>query len=144
MVDPYRTWSAYRQGGKRGTACQSKYAGPYYFLSETLSPQRRKTYCLSKSAIACEAVYGCCLPPIKLSILALYHRLFPSRRLYHIALFIAAIVIGTGITQTLGFSLQCVPLSKAWTGGPGKCINSGAFATTMALSTRALATLVLY
>ena len=104
-------------------------ANPY-----TLQFCRRCAYQPPQSAIACEVAYGCCLPPVKLSILYFYHRIFPSRRLYQVAVSIAISVVASGITQFVGWSLQCVPLSKAWTGGPGRCISASVFATSMALS----------
>lgn len=55
----------------------------------------------------------------KLSILYLYHRMFPSKRLVVIASLIGALVLAYSTSLIIFAFLQCIPLSKLWTGKPG-------------------------
>lgn len=85
-----------------------------------------------KSAIADELVYCGCNPPIKISILYFYRRIFPSRKLYHVSNGVSAIVWSSAITQAFAIGFQCIPLSSLWTGHPSRCINIAALVTAMA------------
>ncbi|KAF2119154.1 hypothetical protein BDV96DRAFT_596922 [Lophiotrema nucula] len=78
-----------------------------------------------KSSVGCMILYGLCLPPVKFSILCLYHRIFPSKGIKYGGIAIGAIVGGTCIAATLAFAFQCIPLSSLWenpTGGT-RCID---------------------
>ena len=64
-------------------------------------------------------VYSLTVIFIKLSILYLYHRIFISRGLVIAASLIAALVVAYNAALIIFAFLQCIPLSKLWTGKPG-------------------------
>lgn len=72
--------------------------------------------------------------PIKFSIIYLYRRIFPSRRLDIAAFIVGAVVLAYSFTQAVAMGLQCIPLSSLWTGKPGKCIQIETLFTVMALA----------
>ena len=55
----------------------------------------------------------------KISILYLYHRIFPSKGLVLIASLIGALVVAYSTALIIFACLQCIPLSKLWNGKPG-------------------------
>lgn len=69
---------------------------------------------------------------IKLSILCLYHRIFPSRTMYILSSCIAGVIILYKVALIVFGFLQCVPLSKLWTGGPGACVPTTPAYVTLA------------
>jgi len=72
--------------------------------------------------------------PIKFSILALYHRLFPSAALFRWILALGALTLVYSIIQAICMGLQCVPLSKIWVPNePGYCIKIDSIYTSMAV-----------
>lgn len=71
---------------------------------------------------------------IKLSILYLYHRIFPSRGLVTIASCIAALVVAYSTALIIFAFLQCIPLSTLWTGTPkGVCVDTQPAYVTLAV-----------
>ena len=78
-------------------------------------------------------VYSFTVIFIKLSVLYLYHRIFPSRRLMIAARFISALVVAYNAALIVFAFLQCVPLSKLWTGKPeGRCVPTKPAYVTLA------------
>jgi hypothetical protein len=75
-------------------------------------------------------LYALCIPPIKFSLLFLYRRIFPSKKIKHIGAGIGLVVAGAGIASSVAFGLQCIPLSSLWSGGQNQCINLGALSTS--------------
>jgi len=79
-------------------------------------------------------VYSFTVIFIKLSILYLYHRIFPSRGLVIIASCIAALVIAYSTALIIFAFLQCIPLSTLWTGNPkGVCVKTQPAYVTLAV-----------
>ena len=69
---------------------------------------------LLQFVLASQTLYCIAIVPVKISVLILYHRIFPSRRIY-----VASIAIGTFVTaysaaQAIALGLQCIPLSSLW------------------------------
>ncbi|KAF2268077.1 hypothetical protein CC78DRAFT_36125 [Lojkania enalia] len=86
-----------------------------------------------KSSVGCMILYGLCLPPVKFSILCLYHRIFPAKDIKYAGIAIAFVVGGTCIAATLAFGFQCIPLDSLWTSPDGKgkrCIDISTLAMT--------------
>jgi hypothetical protein len=79
---------------------------------------------------------GLCV--IKISVLFLYHELFPSDRFRIIIHLVMAFVAVMSTASILGFVFQCTPVQSYWTIAlwPTKrCVNAGALSTaTSALS----------
>jgi len=75
-------------------------------------------------------IYSLTVILIKLSILYLYHRIFPSKALVLIARLTGALVLAySGALIILAF-LRCIPLSKLWNGKPGGvCVPQPAYVT---------------
>lgn len=79
----------------------------------------------TKIYVAGIVVYSLTVIFIKLSILYLYHRIFPSRGLLSVATGIAALVLAYNGALIIFAFLQCIPLSTLWTGNPeGKCVST--------------------
>jgi hypothetical protein len=73
---------------------------------------------------AFEAVYVTTVLFIKLSILQMYLRIFPSRDFRTGIVIIAAVVVAWWVAIMLCIVFQCNPISKAWVFmEDGKCIN---------------------
>ncbi|MCJ1233834.1 hypothetical protein MMC14_001792 [Varicellaria rhodocarpa] len=64
---------------------------------------------LIQAVITSEILYCISLAPIKISILLLYHRIFPSKRVYVASIIIGVIVICYSIAQAISLGLQCEP-----------------------------------
>lgn len=63
---------------------------------------------------------------MKLSVLALYGAIFPSRRFGYCIWALAAFTISWGLFASIGAAAQCVPFSYAWNPvGHGHCIDFG-------------------
>ena len=78
-------------------------------------------------------VYSFTVIFIKLSILYLYHRIFPSRGLVIAACLIAILVMAYNAALIIFAFLQCIPLSKLWTGKPeGVCVPTKPAYVTLA------------
>ncbi|PVH97047.1 hypothetical protein DM02DRAFT_686096 [Periconia macrospinosa] len=83
---------------------------------------------MSKTSLAATSFYSCTLVFTKLSILALYHRIFHLTRGWVPTLWgIAVFVIVLGIVQPLVYIFQCIPVSALWTEGPDsiRCVKFG-------------------
>ena len=82
--------------------------------------------------VANEVLYACTIILVKLSILSLYNRIFPSHTLYRLSIGIGALVILYSLGFVLAALLQCIPLSKLWEPSlPGVCISTeAAYITT--------------
>jgi hypothetical protein len=60
----------------------------------------------------------------KLSLLCLYHRLFPLRILRNISIAVAIVVLVYSLALVIMVFVHCTPLSKAWTvTDNGTCID---------------------
>lgn len=74
-------------------------------------------------------------PPItlvKLSILLLYRRIFPSQILHRRLIIIGLFVLGQGIAADFSIIFQCFPFRLNWDPtAKGSCINFGTFALAM-------------
>ena len=69
-------------------------------------------------------VYSLTVVFVKLSILYLYHRIFPSKGLVILASLIGVLVVAYNAALILFAFLQCIPLSKLWTGkAGGVCVS---------------------
>ena len=78
-----------------------------------------------KSAIAVEVIYCTAVVFPKLSILALYLRLFPTQKVYrYVAYAMMVIISANGIAGDVTSLLSCRPLSMRWDQNiKGECIN---------------------
>ena len=77
--------------------------------------------------VAVEIFYASTIILVKLSILSLYNRIFPSRKLRLGSIVVGALVILYSLALILVALLQCIPLSKLWTPSQeGVCINTEA------------------
>lgn len=74
---------------------------------------------LQKIYVGGVVVYSFTVIFTKLSILYLYHRIFPSKGLVLIASLLGALVLAYSAALVIFAFLQCIPLSKLWTGKPG-------------------------
>ena len=85
---------------------------------------------LAQSNISDEVFYGLAIATIKLSILLLYLRIFPSTK-FHIAVYITAfIVLGWMLSDVFGSIFQCTPIAGQWDPALAvgmKCIDYGKF-----------------
>ncbi|ORY12436.1 hypothetical protein BCR34DRAFT_600651 [Clohesyomyces aquaticus] len=84
-----------------------------------------------QSAVGGMILYNLCIPPIKFSILHLYHRIFPAKSIKFVGIGIAAVVTGAALASAIALGLLCRPLSSMWTnqGGVGdNCIDLSALA----------------
>ena len=88
-------------------------------------------HALAAGLVTSEISYAASVVPIKISMLYLYQRVFPSRRLYYISLSLGIFIVLYSIAQVITMALQCLPLSALWTGEPAQCINIGLMATVM-------------
>ena len=69
---------------------------------------------LAKSVLASQVFYSTSIPTIKISILCLYHRLFPSRNLRNVSIGIGSVVVLYSLVQVICMLTQCIPLSAIW------------------------------
>ncbi|BCS04486.1 putative integral membrane protein Pth11-like [Aspergillus luchuensis] len=70
-------------------------------------------------------VYTLCVMFIKLSILAVYKRLFAARSMKIAANVVAVIVVLWAVSISIGGVLNCVPVQKFWDRPvPGHCVNT--------------------
>lgn len=69
---------------------------------------------LAKSVLASQVFYSASIPTIKISILCLYHRLFPSRNLRNLSIGIGSVVVLYSVVQIICMLTQCIPLSAIW------------------------------
>ncbi|KAJ4111472.1 hypothetical protein NW768_011826 [Fusarium equiseti] len=77
-----------------------------------------------KILLAFENIYVTAVMMIKLALLSMYLRIFPSRRFRLISAIIAAVVIGWWIAICAVCIFQCHPIKKAWMPWiDGKCID---------------------
>ncbi|KAK8043153.1 hypothetical protein PG994_013636 [Apiospora phragmitis] len=77
-----------------------------------------------KLLLGFECVYVTGVMLVKLSVLAMYLRIFPSRNFKYGAWFIGGIVVAWWIAIVLVCIFQCWPIPKAWNPAlPGHCIN---------------------
>ncbi|RFN44925.1 hypothetical protein FIE12Z_10820 [Fusarium flagelliforme] len=77
-----------------------------------------------KILLAFENIYVTAVMLIKLALLSMYLRIFPSRRFRLISAIIAAVVIGWWIAICAVCIFQCHPIRKAWEPWiDGKCID---------------------
>ncbi|GKZ96389.1 hypothetical protein AnigIFM59636_010635 [Aspergillus niger] len=73
-------------------------------------------------------VYTLCVMFIKLSILAVYKRLFAARSMKIAANIVAVIVVLWAVSISIGGVLNCVPVQKFWDRAvPGHCVNTVAY-----------------
>lgn len=86
---------------------------------------------LAAGLVSSEIVYASAVVPIKISMLYLYQRVFPSRKLFYISLSLGIFIVLYSTAQVLTMALQCLPLSALWTGEPAQCINIGLMVTVM-------------
>jgi hypothetical protein len=80
----------------------------------------------AKNSLAAELLYTWAILAVKLSILALYRRIFQDKQ-FRLWLYITGVVvIGYSVSSFLAFLLQCVPLRKIWAPAvQGSCVNLG-------------------
>jgi hypothetical protein len=85
--------------------------------------------------VTAQVLYSCSIVPVKISILCLYHRLFPSQTLKKVSIATGTFIACYAAAQAVCFVLQCIPLSVMWTGdlGSGRCIDLNAMLTTMSV-----------
>jgi hypothetical protein len=77
-----------------------------------------------KLLLAFENIYVTAVMLIKLALLSMYLRIFPSQRFRLISALIAAVVIGWWIAICAVCIFQCHPIKKAWLPWiDGTCIN---------------------
>lgn len=69
---------------------------------------------LAKSVLASQVLYAASIVPIKVSILYLYHRIFPSPGLRKLSIAIAAVIVTYSIVLIVCMLTQCVPLNAIW------------------------------
>lgn len=78
----------------------------------------------SKIVVATQIVYNPAVVAIKSSILLLYRRLFPGRRLKIILWCVGGFVVSYSIAQSLVEVFQCSPVNALWNPQvKGKCID---------------------
>lgn len=76
--------------------------------------------------VMCEIAYAITIPLTKISILSLYNRIFPSRKLFWASVAIAIISILYAAALAIVCILQCIPLSTLWGGDSnGWCMDTG-------------------
>lgn len=89
----------------------------------------------SQGFIVAEVCYACTIMLTKLSILFLYHRIFPSKQLKLVSIAIATLVLAYSLALVIVAFVQCIPLSMTWTPTEhGTCIDTKPPYTTTALS----------
>ncbi|KAK8081124.1 hypothetical protein PG997_008942 [Apiospora hydei] len=77
-----------------------------------------------KLLLGFECVYVTAVMLVKLSVLQMYLRIFPSRNFKYTSWAIGAVVIGWWISIVLVCIFQCTPIPKAWNPSlPGHCID---------------------
>lgn len=78
----------------------------------------------SQLLVAYECVYCTTVGIVKISILLMYARIFPTRSFRIAAYILGSIVISWVIAIICVSVFQCTPIAKAWdTSLPGTCIN---------------------
>lgn len=81
-----------------------------------------------------ECFYCAAIFCTKLSILCLYHRIFPQRWFRNASLGVAAFMTAWYFTATFGSIFQCVPLASQWDPTvSGHCVNYGSSARVMGI-----------
>lgn len=86
----------------------------------------------SQNYVAGIVVYALTSTLTKLSILALYVRIFPSQTLKKFAIAIGSLVIMYNLALIIFDFLQCIPLSTLWT-GQGVCTPTTAAYVSLAV-----------
>jgi hypothetical protein len=77
-----------------------------------------------KLLLAFENIYVTAVMLVKLALLQMYLRIFPSRRFRQISAVIAAVVVGWWIAICAVSIFQCNPIKRAWLPWiDGTCIN---------------------
>lgn len=80
----------------------------------------------SKSVLALEVIYNASIVTTKLSILLLYHRIFPSRKFRYVLWAVGTFVVCYSITASMVNIFQCVPVRSDWDPTvKAKCVNIG-------------------
>ncbi|KAJ5101914.1 hypothetical protein NUU61_004136 [Penicillium alfredii] len=91
-----------------------------------LKPSQLTVYL--KTLFTGSILYTCCIACIKLSILMLYRRLFPTKYMYVAANTVASIVILWAFGGILVGCFTCIPTEKSWHPEiPGGCMDLGKF-----------------
>ncbi|KAJ6190021.1 hypothetical protein N7519_000042 [Penicillium mononematosum] len=90
--------------------------------SETLPAENLIT--IAKLLVVYECVYVTTIAVIKVSILLMYCRIFPTREIRMASMVLGGVSIAWGIAIILVSIFQCTPIARAWdTHIPGTCIN---------------------
>ncbi|MCJ1309565.1 hypothetical protein MMC25_003225 [Agyrium rufum] len=88
----------------------------------TLDPPNIVKYV--KTQVVFEILWAAALPLVKISILFLYVRLFPTRNIRIAAWILGLISIAVGLIGIFGGAFQCQPIERIWDKSiPGHCID---------------------
>lgn len=68
----------------------------------------------SQSLIACQVLYAIAVTLTKISIIASYLRVFPTRTLHRFMYITAGVIVGLWVCSTLVTIFQCSPVRAAW------------------------------
>ncbi|KAK9772380.1 hypothetical protein SCAR479_10918 [Seiridium cardinale] len=80
----------------------------------------------AKGTLAAGVIYNPALVSTKISILALYHRLFPGKRFKWVCVGVGAFVIAYSITAVMTNIFQCTPVESNWDKSiTAHCVNLG-------------------
>lgn len=80
----------------------------------------------SKATLAAGVLYNPALVCTKVSILLLYHRLFPGKRLQWACVVVGAFTVAYSVTAVMTNIFQCVPVESNWdTTVPRHCVSLG-------------------
>ena len=82
---------------------------------------------LMQTGIALEVLYNFSLPPIKVSVLCLYHRIFPSRTLYKLSIALGFLICTYSTIPAIFAVIFCLPSNNDMESHPTKCINLNLF-----------------
>ncbi|KAF2245034.1 hypothetical protein BU26DRAFT_434462 [Trematosphaeria pertusa] len=75
-------------------------------------------------SLAAEIIYNAAIPFIKVSILLLYHRIFPQQWLNRALLWLGSFILAYSIAQIFADIFQCIPVDSLWGASPNRyCIN---------------------
>jgi hypothetical protein len=83
----------------------------------------------SQTTLAAMILYNPAIFFTKLSILLLYHRIFPSKIFHRILWAVGTFILAYSITSSLVNLLQCLPIEANWNpelAATAKCVNFGA------------------
>ncbi|PLB44174.1 hypothetical protein P170DRAFT_467920 [Aspergillus steynii IBT 23096] len=83
--------------------------------------------------VAAIITYSITVMLTKISILFLYHRIFPVKWLLVVSYIMGAVVIAYNLAVVFTAAFQCIPLSSMWTGEQGQCINVSPPYTALAI-----------